>query len=444
MFLKAIKKAVLPVLIGSLLTGPGCRITYGYVGDSGRAIYEYAGKNSWDTAVLFQEDNSQEENTGDNTSDTDTQQENASPQIPATDDTLIQAPSALLMEATTGTVIYEKDPDTRRNPASITKIMTLILIFDALENGTLKMTDTVTTSAYAKSMGGSQVFLEEGETQDVETMIKCIVIASGNDASVAMAEHIGGSEQEFVRQMNERAAGLGMENTHFVDCCGLTDSTDHYTTARDIALMSRELITKYPKILEYSSIWMENITHVTRQGSKEFGLTNTNKLLRSYEGCVGLKTGSTSLAKYCVSAVAARNGITLISVVMAAPDYKVRFKDAAAMLNYGFSKSSLYTDENPEKLPSIEVRKVTKPTTEVKYEKTFQYLSCDGKTIGDVQTKLNLNPQVQAPVKAGDTAGTLEYYENGRKLGEINILFTETIEKATYKNCLEKIIAEAF
>ena len=439
MFLKAIKKAVLPVLIGSLLTGSGCRITYGYAGDSGRAIYEYAGENSWDTAVLFQEETS-----GVNTSDTDTQQENISPQIPATDDTLIQAPSALLMEATTGTVIYEKDPDTRRSPASITKIMTLILIFDALENGTLKLTDTVTTSAYAKSMGGSQVFLEEGETQDVETMIKCIVIASGNDASVAMAEHIGGSEQEFVRQMNERAKGLGMENTNFVDCCGLTDSLEHYTTARDIALMSRELITKYPQILKYSSIWMENITHVTRQGSKEFGLTNTNKLLRSYEGCVGLKTGSTSLAKYCVSAVAARNGITLISVVMAAPDYKVRFKDAAAMLNYGFSKCSLYTDENPRKLSSIEVRKGTKSTTEVKYEKTFQYLSCDGKALGDVQTKLNLNSQTQAPIKAGDIAGTLEYYENGRKLGEINILFTETIEKATYKNCLEKIIAEAF
>ena len=356
MFLKAIKKAVLPVLIGSLLTGSGCRITYGY-----------AGENSWDAAVIFQEEssgintsntdtqqeaasgstadtNSQEEkNTGDNTSDTDTQQENVSPNTPATDDTLIQAPSALLMEATTGTVIYEKDPDTRRSPASITKIMTLILIFDALENGTLKMTDTVTTSAYAKSMGGSQVFLEEGETQDVETMIKCIVIASGNDASVAMAEHIGGSEQEFVRQMNERAAGLGMENTHFVDCCGLTDSTDHYTTARDIALMSRELITKYPKILEYSSIWMENITHVTRQGSKEFGLTNTNKLLRSYEGCVGLKTGSTSLAKYCVSAVAARNGITLISVVMAAPDYKVRLQGCGchAELRF-FQKQSLH------------------------------------------------------------------------------------------------------
>ena len=363
---------------------------------------------------------------------------------PTTDDTLVTAPSAILMEASTGTVIYEKDPDTRRSPASITKIMTLILIFDALENGSLQMTDTVTTSAYAKSMGGSQVFLEEGETQDVETMIKCIVSASGNDASVAMAEHIGGSEQEFVRRMNERATGLGMENTHFVDCCGLTDSTDHYTTARDIAIMSRELITKYPKILEYSSIWMENITHVTRLGSKEFGLTNTNKLLRSYEGCVGLKTGSTSLAKYCVSAVAKKGGITLISVVMAAPDYKVRFKDAAAMLNYGFSKCSLYTDENPEKLPFVEVRKGTKPEVEVKYEKTFRYLDITGKNTGEIQKTLHLETKAQAPVKEGEIAGTLEYSRDGKKLGTVNILFAETIEKATYKNCLEKIITEAF
>lgn len=409
---KAIRKVVLPILLAALMVGAGCRITYGE-----------------------EQEKRTEDNTSGNTAAPVVEQEPA-----ATDDTLVQAPSALLMEASTGTVIYEKDPDTRRSPASITKIMTLILIFDALENGTLKMDDIVTTSAYAKSMGGSQVFLEEGETQDVETMIKCIVIASGNDASVAMAEHIGGSEQEFVRQMNERAAGLGMKNTHFVDCCGLTDSTDHYTTAHDIALMSRELLTKYPKILEYSSIWMENITHVTRQGSKEFGLTNTNKLLRSYDGCVGLKTGSTSLAKYCVSAVASRNNITLISVVMAAPDYKVRFKDAAAMLNYGFSKCSLYIDESPEKLPSIEIRKGTKPTTEVKYEKNFQYLSTDGKIIDEVERKLNLETQVQAPIKEGDIAGTLEYYQNGQKLGEVNILFTETIEKATYKNCLEKLL----
>lgn len=212
---------------------------------------------------------------GQNESANESTQENSGQQTESAD--LIQAPSGVLMEAQTGTVIYQKDLDTRRSPASITKIMTLILIFDALEKGNLKLDDIVTTSAYAKSMGGSQVFLEEGETQTVETLIKCIVIASGNDASVAMAEHICGSEQEFVRHMNERATELGMKNTHFEDCCGLTDSSNHYTTARDIAIMSRELITKYPKILEYSSIWMENITHVTKQGTKDLELTNTNK-----------------------------------------------------------------------------------------------------------------------------------------------------------------------
>ena len=292
-----------------------------------------------------------------------------------TEQTLINAPSGLLMEAETGTVIFEKDADTRRSPASVTKIMTLILIFDSLEKGTLGMEDMITTSAHAKSMGGSQVFLEEGETQTVETMIKCIVIASGNDASVAMAEHIGGSEEEFVRQMNERAAGLGMKNTHFVDCCGLTDSADHYTTARDIAIMSRELITKYPKILEYSSIWMDTMTHVTRQGTSEFGLTNTNKLLRAFDGCVGLKTGSTSFAKFCLSAVAVRNGITLISVVMAADDSKGRMKDAAAMLNYGFSRCSLYVDEAPADLPAMPVKSGVQDTVPLEYEEQFQYLS---------------------------------------------------------------------
>ena len=257
--------------------------------------------------------------------------------VRAEGEALITAPHGVLMEASTGTVLYEKEKDTKVKPASITKIMTLILIFDELEKGSLHMEDPVVTSAYAKSMGGSQVFLEEGEKQTVETLIKCIVIASGNDASVAMAEHIAGSEGEFVRRMNERAAGLGMENTHFEDCCGLTESDNHYTSAYDVALMSRELVTRYPKILEYSSVWMDTITHVTDKGSSEFGLTNTNKLIRSYDGCVGLKTGSTSAAKYCVSAVAQRNGITLISVVMTAPDYKVRFQDAAAMLNLGGS-----------------------------------------------------------------------------------------------------------
>lgn len=353
---------------------------------------------------------------------------------------LIQAPSGVLMELETGTIIYEKDKDTRRSPASITKIMTLILIFDALEKGTLKLEDTVTTSAYAKSMGGSQVFLEEGETQTVETMIKCIVIASGNDASVAMAEHICGNEQEFVRHMNERAAGLGMTNTHFEDCCGLTDSANHYTTAEDIAIMSRELITKYPKILEYSSIWMENITHVTRQGSKEFCLTNTNKLLRSYEGCVGLKTGSTSLAKYCLSAVAKRNGVILIAVVMAAPDYKVRFKDAATMLNYGFGRCSIYIDEKMQALPQVPVKKGKEKSVPLLYAEQFKYLSTDGNAISNVKRKLRIHRDVDAPVKKGEQAGEMIYSANGKELGRVKILYGKTVSKATYGDCLKEIL----
>lgn len=353
---------------------------------------------------------------------------------------LIQAPSGVLMEPETGTIIYEKDKDTRRSPASITKIMTLILIFDALEKGTLKLEDTVTTSVYAKSMGGSQVFLEEGEIQTVETMIKCIVVASGNDASVAMAEHICGSEQEFVRHMNERAAGLGMTNTHFEDCCGLTDSANHYTTAEDIAIMSRELITKYPKILEYSSIWMENITHVTRQGSKEFCLTNTNKLLRSYEGCVGLKTGSTSLAKYCLSAVAKRNGVTLIAVVMAASDYKVRFKDAATMLNYGFGRCSIYIDEKMQALPQVPVKKGKEKSVPLLYAEQFKYLSTDGNAISNVKRKLRIHRDVDAPVKKGEQAGEMIYSANGKELGRVKILYGKTVSKATYGDCLKEIL----
>ena len=214
----------------------------------------------------------------------------------AGDSLSLSAPSVLLMEASTGTVIYEKDAHTRRRPASITKIMTLILIFDALAANKISLEDVVTVSEHAASMGGSQVYLEPGETQTVDTMIKCISIASANDACTAMAEAICGSEEEFVNQMNQRAKGLGMENTHFVNCCGL-DVDGHETTAYDIALMSRELITKYPQIHDYCTIWMDTITHVTRRGSEEFGLTNTNKLIRQYQYATGLKTGSTDLAK---------------------------------------------------------------------------------------------------------------------------------------------------
>ncbi len=347
---------------------------------------------------------------------------------------LIEAPSAVLMEKETGTVIYSRDPDTRRSPASITKIMTLILIFDAIENGKLHLDDTITTSAYAKSMGGSQVFLEEGETQKAETMIKCIVIASGNDASVAMAEHLSGTEQAFVEQMNKRAAELGMKNTHFADCCGLTESRDHYTTAYDIALMSRELITRYPQILTYSSIWMEDITHVTRKGSSRFTLTNTNKLLRSYEGCKGLKTGSTSIAKYCLSAVAERNGVTLIASVMAAPDPKTRFRDAASLFNYGFSKCTLYLDEALETLPPVKVRKGMKEEAALEYAGKFRYLSTDGTKPDNIEKKRILPKQTTAPVKKGEKAGVQEYFQNGKKIGTLDILYAEPVEKVRYKD----------
>ena len=352
---------------------------------------------------------------------------------------LIEAPGAVLMEKETGTVIYSRDPDTKRSPASITKIMTLILIFDAIRDGRLHLDDTITTSAYAKSMGGSQVYLEEGETQKAETMIKCIVIASGNDASVAMAEHLAGTEQAFVEQMNQRAEKLGMKNTHFVDCCGLTESKDHYTTPYDIALMSRELISRYPEVLTYSSVWMEDITHVTRKGSSKFTLTNTNKLLRSYEGCMGLKTGSTSIAKYCLSAVAKRNGITLIASVMAAPDPKTRFRDAAALLNYGFSKCSLYIDKKMEALPEIPVRNGKKKKVSLVYEEQFHYLDTTGQNIGNVKRKLRIHREVKAPVKKNTLAGEMIYSVDGKELGRVRILYGENAGKATYPDCLKKV-----
>lgn len=354
----------------------------------------------------------------------------------------VEAPEYVLMEPETGTVILEKDKDVPRSPASVTKVMTLLLIFEEIEKGNLKLDDTVITSAHAKSMGGSQVFLEEGETQTVETMIKCIVIASGNDASVAMAEHIAGNEPEFVNAMNKKAQALGMKNTHFVDCCGLTDSDDHYTTAYDIALMSRELIRKYPEILNYSSVWMDTITHNTRQGSKEFGLSNTNRLIRTYEGCVGLKTGSTSKAKFCVSAVAKRKGITLIAVVMAAPDSRTRVKDASMLFDYGFAKCSLYTDENPGKLPDLNVIKGIKEKTTLTFGKTFRCLSTDGTTFDKIKKKLILPNEVKAPVKKGQKAGELVYYQENRELGRIPVIYAENVKKAGYLDRLKQTAEE--
>ena len=354
----------------------------------------------------------------------------------------IQAEGGIVMDADTGTVLYGKNIHTAYYPASITKIMTLILIFDAIDSGKISLSDQVVTSAYAKSMGGSQVFLEEGEVQTVETLIKCIVIASGNDASVAMAEYIAGSEEEFVRQMNERAKGLGMNDTNFEDCCGLTDSPTHVTTAKDIAIMSRELITKYPQIHNYSTIWMENITHVTKQGTKEFGLSNTNRLLKMATNfrVTGLKTGSTSTAKYCLSATAEKDGIELIAAVMAAPDYKARFADAAALLNYGYSICRLYEDHDPPVLPSMPVEGGVEEQTGLVYDGAFSYLSTDGEDFGTIERILKLEETLKAPVEAGQKAGILEYRLQGEKIGEIPVITETAVRQAGYPDYLKRLV----
>lgn len=352
----------------------------------------------------------------------------------------LQSKAAVLMEASTGTVIYENNPDQVLSPASITKIMTLVLIFDALESGQISLNEQVTTSAHAKSMGGSQVFLEEGEVQTVDTLIKCIIIASGNDASVAMAEYIAGSEAEFVQKMNERAKGLGMENTNFEDCCGLTDSDGHYTTARDVAIMSRELITKYPAIFNYSTIWMENITHVTAKGSSEFGLANTNKLLKQYQWTTGLKTGSTSKAKYCVSATARKNDIDLIAVIMAAPDYKIRFAEARTLLEYGFSHCSVYKDLNEDKLERVKVSLGVSEEAEVEYKGEFSYLSTTGENVNEITKKISLKEEAEAPVKKGDVMGSAEYYLGETKVGSVDIVASEDVRKIVFFDCVKKLV----
>ena len=351
----------------------------------------------------------------------------------------VTAPSAILMEMTTGTVLYEKDADTARPPASVTKVMTMLLIFDALAEGKIQLEDKVTTSEYASSMGGSQVFLEIGEKQTVETLLKCISVASANDACVAMAEYISGNEEEFVRQMNLRAEGLGMKHTHFVNCNGL-DAEGHETSAHDIALMSRELLLKYPEIHNYCTIWMENITHTTSKGSSEFGLTNTNKLIRQYEYATGLKTGSTGKAKFCVSATAEKNGVSLIAVIMGAEDSKARFKDAVTLLNYGFGKCQMYTDEKMPSLDPISVTGSIQESISLEYEKKFTYLDTTGANLNAVTSRLQIPDKVNAPVKKGDTVGQRIYYLDEKEIGSVNLLAEETVKKAGFFDYLRKAL----
>ena len=352
----------------------------------------------------------------------------------------VEAPYALLMEVSTGTVLYEKDANTAAPPASVTKIMTMLLIFEALEKGKIKLDDMVTVSEKAASMGGSQVFLEPNEKQTVDTMLKCIAIASANDACVAMAEYVSGSEEAFVNQMNERAKELGMKNTKFVNCNGL-DAEGHLTSAYDIALMSRELLLNHPQVHDYCTIWMDTIVHSTAKGSQEFGLSNTNKLIRQYEYCTGLKTGSTSEAGFCVSATAKKDDMELIAVIMNGETSKSRFLDATTLLNYGFANYQIYRDTDAERelLTEIPVKGGVEQSVLPVYEEEFAYLLMNGENIADVEKRLSLPEELQAPVSGGQKLGVLEYYHGNQKMGEVQILADKSVNKAKYKDYLERV-----
>lgn len=352
----------------------------------------------------------------------------------------VEAPYALLMEASTGTVLYEKDANTAAPPASVTKIMTMLLIFEALEKGKIKLDDMVTVSEKAASMGGSQVFLEVNEKQTVDTMLKCIAIASANDACVAMAEYVSGSEEAFVNQMNERAKELGMKNTKFINCNGL-DAEGHLTSAYDIALMSRELLLNHPQVHDYCTIWMDTIVHSTAKGSQEFGLSNTNKLIRQYEYCTGLKTGSTSEAGFCVSATAKKDDMELIAVIMNGETSKSRFLDATTLLNYGFANYQIYRDTDAERelLTEIPVKGGVEQSVLPVYEEEFAYLLMNGENIADVEKRLSLPEELQAPVSGGQKLGVLEYYHGNQKMGEVQILADKSVNKAKYKDYLEQV-----
>ncbi len=350
----------------------------------------------------------------------------------------VAAPSVILIEASTGQTIYEHDSMERRSPASITKIMTLLLTFEKLKEGKIGLNDEVSVSAYASSMGGSQVYLAEGEVQSLDTLIKCITVASGNDASVAVAEYIAGSEAAFVELMNRKAEELGMTETHFEDCCGLTDSDGHYSCARDVAIMSRELITKYPEVFHYTQIWMEDITHVTRQGTTNFTLNSTNKLLKQYQWTTGLKTGSTDKAKFCISATASKDGIDLIAVVMGSPTGTDRFQDAKTLLSYGFSVSDLYIDENRDALPPLAVKGGVEEEVPVRYLGEFRYLDTSGSQLEQVEKVIDLPESAGAPLEEGAVAGYARYLLNGAEIGNVPILYAQSVEKAGYGDYLKK------
>ncbi|MBQ4137431.1 MAG: D-alanyl-D-alanine carboxypeptidase [Clostridia bacterium] len=341
------------------------------------------------------------------------------------------AKSYLLMEASTGRVLLEENADAPLPPASVTKIMTLLLVMEAIEDGKIKLEDMVSVSNNAASMGGSQVYLEPGETMSVDEMIKCVVVSSANDAALALAEHVAGSEEIFVDRMNQRAKELGMQNTKFENTNGLDDTTtEHLTSARDIAIMSRELI-RHPKILEYSSIWMDTV----RGG--EFTLTNTNRLIRFYNGANGLKTGSTSRAGFCISATALRDGMQLIAVVMGSPNRDTRNEIAKKLLDYGFAGYAVAGFKAGELEP---IRLLGGISKEVKLG--YSDFSCvvEKGRQENIEKSITLPENVTAPVKKGDIVGKISYILDGSELGSVDIVSLENADKIGYFGVLGRIL----
>ena len=342
----------------------------------------------------------------------------------------VKAPSAILVEKTTGSVLYEKDADKRMRPASVTKIMTMLLIMEAIDNGQYGYSDTVSVSANATSMGGSQVYLKEGEKFSVDEMIKCIAVASANDCCVAMAEYTAGSEELFVEMMNRRAGTLGMASTEFKNCTGL-DADGHMTTARDISIMSRELL-KHDDIKKYTGIWTDSI----RDGS--FGLSNTNKLIRFYDGATGLKTGYTSKSGYCISATAEKNGMELIAVIMAAESSDSRNADAKALLNYGFLAYELYTPEVP-KISDIKVIKGKKKYVSVTAGGFAGTLIKKGES-KDADCRCEVADDLEAPVEKGQKVGELTVYSGDKILYKTDIITTNGVRRAGIFDIFSEIL----
>ena len=339
----------------------------------------------------------------------------------------VPAPAAILMDRATGTVLFERNADEKLAPASVTKVMTLLLVMEAIDGGKISWQDSVTTSEAAAAKGGSQVYLKVGETMTVEEMVKSVAVASANDCACALAEYLAGSESAFVEKMNERAQELGMENTHFVNCTGLDDgenAAEHRTTARDIAIMSRELLG-HEDIKKYTTIWMDTV----RDGA--FGLANTNKLVRFYEGTTGLKTGFTSAAGYCLSASAEREGMELIAVVLNCKTSPERFQAARAMLDYGFANYALVSAQPEEELTEIPVILGKEESLRPELRGQQMLLIDKGKK-GEIRREVSLLPEVPAPVSAGQRLGTLTVRAGDEILAELPLVATRAVERKSW------------